>query len=337
LNPKNPSLPEEIRVSVGSAIVLGLLEGKLDAAPTTAYLMTHKAGKCSANCGFCPQARGSQSKTELLSRVSWPCFPTEKVISAIIDSAKTEKIRRVCIQALNYPEVFCHLQTIVKQIKSGSSVPVSVSCQPLNAENIRSLKEAGVDRLGIALDAATPHLFDAIKGRGVGSNYRWDGVFGLIKGALMVFGRGNVSTHLIVGLGETEKEAATFIDLCADLAVLPALFAFTPVKGTTMETKKPPPLASYRRIQLARYFIVNGKTRLLDMKFDLEGKICGFGTSQNELKNAVESGVPFQTSGCQDCNRPYYNERPSGPIYNYPKKPTNQEIEKIKLDLGILA
>ena len=37
--------PNQIRVSVGSAIVLGLLEGDLDAKPTTAYLMTYYSDK----------------------------------------------------------------------------------------------------------------------------------------------------------------------------------------------------------------------------------------------------------------------------------------------------
>jgi biotin synthase len=80
-------LPQHIRVSVGSAIVLGLLEGKLDAEPTTAYLMTHRHGKCTANCGFCPQARTSRSKAELLSRVTWPAFATKT-------SSKELEIRR---------------------------------------------------------------------------------------------------------------------------------------------------------------------------------------------------------------------------------------------------
>ena len=34
-------LPELIRVSLGTAMVLGLIKGKLDDAPTTAYLMTY--------------------------------------------------------------------------------------------------------------------------------------------------------------------------------------------------------------------------------------------------------------------------------------------------------
>ena len=34
------------------------------------------------------------------------------------------------------------------------------------------------------------------------------GSFDLLGEALAVFGKGNVSTHVIAGLGETEKEAA---------------------------------------------------------------------------------------------------------------------------------
>ncbi|MFW6117673.1 MAG: radical SAM protein, partial [Thermoproteota archaeon] len=65
-------IPEKIRVSLGSAIVLNLLNGPLDVPPTTAYLLTYKEGKCTANCGFCPQARSSDGRSDMLSRVSWP-------------------------------------------------------------------------------------------------------------------------------------------------------------------------------------------------------------------------------------------------------------------------
>ncbi|MCW4025378.1 MAG: radical SAM protein [Candidatus Bathyarchaeota archaeon] len=333
---KTSALPELVRVSVGSAIVLGLAEGKLDASPTTAYLMTHHTGKCVGNCGFCPQARGSQSKTELLSRVIWPTFPTQNVLSALAKAVETGKIYRVCIQALNYPEVFLDLYALITAIKSCVAVPVSVSCQPLNTKNIQLLKPAGADRIGIALDAATPELFDIIKGEASGGCYRWDDVLGLLEEALAVFGVGNVSTHLIVGLGETEKEAVQFIQKCVDLGVLPALFAFTPVRGTAMETHPPPNLGSYRRVQLARYLIVNGKGHADNFVFDEKYQIASFGLNPDALNSVVERGAAFQTSGCPNCNRPFYNEKPSGPIYNYPWVPTKKEIEKIKADLASL-
>ena len=314
-------------------MVLGLLEGKLDSEPTTAYLMTYRAGKCTANCGFCPQARDSKSNSELLSRVSWPIFSTSNVLTALAEVVKLGKIRRVCIQALNYPDVFFQLEALVKEIKKGSTIPISVSCQPLKIQNIELLKKCGVDRLGIALDASTKELFTKVKGSGTGSLYSWENMFTQLNNAVGVFGKGNVSTHVIVGLGENEKEAAKVIQTCVDMTVLPGLFAFTPIRGTALEAKSPPKLEAYRRVQLARYLIVNGKARSDAMQFDYEGKIICFGVSKEALDVIVNSGFPFRTSGCPDCNRPFYNEKPSGPIYNYSKHPSEEEIEKIKKQL----
>jgi len=326
--------PELIRVSLGTAIVLGLLDGKLDAEPTTAYLMTYRLGKCTANCGFCPQAKASKSNSELLSRVSWPTFQTKSVLSAIATMEKEGKFGRICIQALNYPEVFSHLEALVKEIKKQSVIPLSISCQPLNTQNIELLKKAGADRLGIALDGATEVIFDIAKGKSAGNSYNWQNQFKLLNEAIAFFGQGNVSTHVIAGLGETEKEAAQVIQRCVDMGVLPALFAFTPVRGTELEDNSPPKLESYRRLQLARYLISHNKSRVEAMQFDVKGKITAYGLSNEVLDPIVESGLPFQTSGCPDCNRPYYNEKPSGPIYNYPKKPNKEEIGKIKKQLS---
>jgi biotin synthase len=327
-------LPQQIRVSTGTAIVLGLLEGKLDAEPTTAYIMTHRNAKCTANCGFCPQARTSQSPAELLSRVSWPAFATKTVLKKIRNAAEHRKIRRICIQALNYPQVFTHLAAIVTAIKHHTTLPVSVSCQPLNAENTRRLAEAGADRIGIALDAATEKLFSEVKGAKANGPYHWNQQFTQLRQAVNLFGKGNVSTHLIIGLGETEKEAVNLIQQCADMGVLSALFAFTPIRGTALANKSQPTLASYRRIQLARYLIANGNVALADMRFDADGKITNFGINKTQLTQMVETGKPFLTSGCPDCNRPFYNEKPSGPIYNYPRNIRHEEIQAIKQQLS---
>ena len=332
LSPK--CLPEQIRVSLGTAIILGLLEGKLDAEPTTAYFMTYRSGKCIANCGFCPQAKGSRSNTELLSRVSWPIFSTSKVLEALAESAIKNKIKRVCIQALNYPDVFNHLEALVQEIKEQNAIPVSISCQPQTKTNIKRLAQAGVDRLGIALDAATESVFNRIKGKDTGSTYTWENQFLQLEEALEIFGKGKVSTHVIVGLGETEKQTVEILQTCKNIGVLSALFAFTPVRGTSLESKSPPNIESYRRIQLARYLIVNGKARFQDMSFDSEGKIVEFGLEAKTLERIIVGGLPFHTSGCPDCNRPFYNEKPSGPLYNYPKNPTPEEIQKIKKQLS---
>jgi len=326
-------LPQQIRVSIGSAIVLGLLEGKLDAEPTTVYLMTYKTGKCTANCGFCPQARNSRSKTELLSRVTWPAFPTKNVLKRIGNSAEHGRIRRVCIQALNYPDVFTHLVALVTAIRQPANIPVSVSCQPLNSGNTRRLAEAGAERIGVAIDAATEKLFNEVKGSSAGGPYTWESQFTQLREALQVFGKGKVSTHLIIGLGETENDAVNLIQRCVDMGILPALFAFTPVRGTALERKPQPLIEVYRRVQLARYLIVNGRARSEDMHFDGVGCLTDYGVEREMLTWIVETGKPFLTSGCPNCNRPFYNEKPRGPIYNYPRDLRREEILAIKRQL----
>jgi biotin synthase len=62
-------------------------------------------------------------------------------------------------------------------------------------------------------------------------------------------------------------------------------------------------------------------------EFNSKGEIVSFGYSIQELKRALEPSA-FQTSGCPGCNRPFYNERPSSRMYNYPKTLSNKEFEE---------
>lgn len=328
-------LPEKVRVSTGSAMVLELMGGRLDAPPTTIYLLTYHEGKCSANCGFCPQAKTSTSRADMLSRVTWPPFQTLEVVSKIASAWRKEAIQRACIQSINYPEVFNDLLALTTEIKSNANLPVSVSCQPLNKAQMKILAEAGADRVSIALDAATEELFDEVKGNLACGPYSWKKQRKMLEEAVQVFGKGLVSTHLIVGLGESESQIIETVQWCADSGVYPSLFAFTPVSGTALERQPQPSIASYRRVQLARYLIVQRKTRRELMKFDDEGQIINFGVSRYILRKVIESGGSFKTSGCPGCNRPYYNERPGGLIYNYPRSLTANELIEVQRQLEI--
>ncbi|MFX1476427.1 MAG: radical SAM protein [Promethearchaeota archaeon] len=326
---------EKIRVSSGTAIVLGLLRGRLDAQPTTAYLLTYRPGRCSANCSFCPQAKSSRSRADALSRVTWPLFPTPQVITKIEEAVKTHQISRVCLQTLNDPTIFMEILGLTRAILSRVNVPISVSCQPLDQDKMQTLADAGIDRITIPLDAANKELFETVKGRRVGGPYVWETQLQALRTAVEIMGRGHVGTHLIVGLGETEREITERIQWCVDNGVYPGLFAFTPIPGTFLEKRAQPPLASYRRLQVAHDLLTTRKTEYNKMHFRADGTIIDFGVSQSQLLQTIDEGSPFETSGCPGCNRPYYNEKPSGPIYNYPRPPLSEEIIEIKRQLGV--
>jgi biotin synthase-related radical SAM superfamily protein len=124
----------------------------------------------------------------------------------------------------------------------------------------------------------------------------------------------------------------------SDLGAHTHLFSFFPEKGSPMEEFSPPCLGQYRRIQIARWIINEGLGSTSQMKFDESGRLIDFGMDIDPL---IQIGEPFMTSGCPGrdgkvaCNRPYGNERPSGPIRNFPFMPEKGDIEEIKSQLEI--
>ncbi len=327
--------PRLVRVSLGSAIALGLMKGSIDTLPSTIYLLTYHPGKCSGNCRFCSQARSSTGRSDSLSRVAWPQFPTSEVISRLGVVGSTKSIRRVCIQAVNYPNAFIDVLNLVRLIRSQTDLPISLSCQPFRGEQIRNLADAGLDRIGIPLDAATPELFSKMKGSEANGPYTWHEHLKALEFSVTLLGRGRVSTHFIVGLGETDAQLVSMIQKVVDMGAYPSLFVFTPVRGTSLERSSRPSLARYRRIQVAQYLIAKGIAKDVMMKFTGKGDLVDYGIPSENLKGIVTSSKPFLTSGCPDCNRPFYNEMAGGPLYNYPRPLTSEEIQLACSDLQI--
>lgn len=305
-----------IRVSSGTAGVLGLLKGRLDAPPTTAYLMV--GGRCRRTCGFCAQANNSKASAAALSRVNWPSWSEDQVLSALEEAYLRGRIERCCLQVTVSPGYLQRVKEIAtgicKQIPLGASVVGDV-------DQVGELLEAGLDRVGLSLDVVNEESYQRIKG-------------GDLSAALSVLEEaahrypGRIVTHLVAGLGESEEDVARMMARLQNWGVTTALFAFTPIAGTAMAGELPPPVDSYRRIQIAQYLLVQGLTTVEDFAFSRQGRIVSYGLPDYELRQILSDGKAFETSGCPGCNRPYYNEPPSGPLYNYPHSLTHDEAQR---------
>lgn len=177
-------------------------------------------------------------------------------------------------------------------------------------QDIDALFAAGVNEVGLSIDAIDPQQFTKIKG----GNFNFHKSF-VLQAADKYPGK--IATHLIVGLGETEKQVVELMEELQSHKIIIALFAFTPVPGSKMEHTEPPNISSYRRIQVALHLIRNNWKR--QFAFDEAGKIVSFGYSPLKLADLLQGSNAFETSGCSDCNRPYYNERAGAKkLYNYP-------------------
>lgn len=329
-------MSESIRVSVGTAATLGLLHCRLDALPTTAYTMTSTENRCRANCAFCAQARSSSAKANLLSRITWPNFSRTQIIHALEKTKQTGQFQRLCIQTLYYPNLMEDLKQLVKEFKQHlPSVPISIALPPLELDQVQQLFNLGVDRVAISLDATTPKLFDTIKGNGVNGPFRWENHNIALQNVLSVFGAGRTTTHIIIGLGETDEQAITLFQELTDQGITIGLFPFTPISGTALAKRQRPSIGRYRRIQLAHFLIQNKLAHLSQMKFNsLQKQLVHIDLPLETLREVIGCGTAFQTSGCPSCNRPFFTENPGGPLYNYPRPPNEAEIKEIRNQIG---
>ena len=309
-----------INVSIGTAALLGLADVWMEVAPTTAYLML--GGRCLMNCTFCAQARESRASALNLSRVTWPEYPLDMVVERLGEAAERGDIRRACLQVTVTRTSFERSLELLRAVKAVSQVPFDVALLPQDLAQVRQLVEAGADHIGFGLDAACERVFRQVKGG------NWSRSLALIEETARTFPN-HAALHLIVGLGETEKEMVDRIQWAHDLGAAVGLFAFTPVRGTHLADRPPPSLASYRRVQAARWLIVHGLTQAREMAFDDTGQILRLDAS------LPTGGEPFETSGCPDCNRPFYNEQPGGPLYNYPRALTAEEAAQAVQEMEI--
>lgn len=306
-----------IRVSIGTEGVLGLRNLKTDAPPTTAYIMI--GSKCSNKCMFCPQSQISVSSQNLLSRITWNDVQGNiwlEVKKAFI----TQKIKRACIQVISQPGILKSILQEVGKVRVVTDIPICISGGVNKVSDAGKLIDIGVDRISIALDAATPEVYRRVKGLDFIKR------FTLLKECANRF-PGKIGTHLIVGLGETEEEMIDMIQVLYDNGINVALFAFMPIRGTPMENVDRPAIDSYRRVQTAHYLIKNKILQKEEIIFN-EGRFSGLPIGNEDIREILKDGTAFQTTGCDGCNRPYYNEKPGLTIYNYPRKMSEKEIEK---------
>ena len=120
--------------------------------------------------------------------------------------------------------------------------------------------------------------------------------------------------HIIAGLGEKPRDIVKTMKHIYSMGARVALFRYTPLPGTLEYPGID--LYTYRALQIARF--------LLEYRYDPFAYI-DFDKNPPRAKKRIPLSIDelvqaLITSGCPDCNRPFYNESPRGPLYNYPNK-----------------
>jgi biotin synthase len=327
---KTPQMrsPEYVQLSTAAAITLGLIPGSMHRTACTHclnLLVTYPEG-CRANCSYCGLARHREEARDYADRnfirVDWPAVRYDEIIERARRDEDRGRFERMCISMITHPDSGRDALALLRRwVREVPRIPVSILSNPTTMKrgDLETLHAESADIFTVALDAATPEIFEHTRGGAVDGPHTWKKYWQAIEWAAEIFGSGKFGIHLIAGMGETEEEILRVVQRIRDLGGHNHMFAFFPEQGSMMEDWEPVPRDQWRRVQLARFLIDYAGGRIEDMRFSDAGRVVDFGLERTELEALVASGKPFQTSGCPGksdeevsaCNRPYGDSCPS--------------------------
>jgi radical SAM protein (TIGR04043 family) len=140
-------------------------------------------------------------------------------------------------------EVLCDSAFAIKA--AVPDLPIQGQCEPPNDPVwFRRLRAAGIDALGMHLEAVTPEVRARIMpGKAKVPVERYLDAF---TAAVPVFGRGQVSTYILAGLGDPPE---AILETCRQLiaiGVYPFVVPFVPITGTPLQAQ-PAPAPAFMR------------------------------------------------------------------------------------------
>lgn len=127
----------------------------------------------------------------------------------------------------------------VAAVKAAVNLPIQVQIEPPDRfEWFEELKRSGTDTLGMHLEVVSERVRQEIMpGKAkVPVSYYMEAFDAAVK----VFGRGQVSTYIIAGLGDTQDEIVNMSRQLIQRGVYPFIVPFVPISGTPLESHPVP-------------------------------------------------------------------------------------------------
>lgn len=136
-------------------------------------------------------------------------------------------------------------------VKESSGLPVEVQFEPpYKLDIINEVHDLGIDSVGIHVETFDPQVLARVapgKARTGIESY-----FAAWERAVSLFGQGQVSTYVILGMGEDVELTVAGCQRAIDMGVYPFVVPLRPVAGSLMQDAQPPSAAYtdsvYRRV-----------------------------------------------------------------------------------------
>lgn len=193
----------------GVEIARGSIEPELIHCPDQAFITMCE--KCIFDCKFCPVPKlGGKVKT------------TDEMLKMIAEAHGTGNMKAISITSgvETSPEAEADRAVeLIRRLREIYSVPIGVSVYP-TGDSTRRLKEAGADELKYNVETMDRDIY-----RKVCPEQDLEYILKALRQGVEIFGRNNVCTNFIIGLGESDESAKKGIEELVSMGVVPILRA----------------------------------------------------------------------------------------------------------------
>ena len=170
------------------------------------------------------------------------------------------------------------LADAVRKVKEKVDIPIEVHLEPpADLRYLNLLKKSGVDTLGMHIETFDEEIRNEVcPGKAEISREEYVKAW---SHAVNLFGKAQVNSFLLVGLGESDEVILKGVRSLAKLGVIAHVLPFRPIAGTTLEYREPPEPKRLIRIyqEMGRIFTEHGISPQLVKSGCARCRACGLG------------------------------------------------------------
>jgi radical SAM protein (TIGR04043 family) len=227
-----PQQPQFYRLTTADGIPywkIALLHSH-DVLATTVMQTCIRYGDTRTSCQFCAIGQSLQNDRTIARKTP------EQVAEVAEAAVRLDGVKHL-IMTTGTPNGSdrgaAYLSDCAAAVKALVPLPIQAQCEPPDDFAwFERMQQAGVDSLGMHLEAVEPEVRERIMpGK---ATVPVDYYFKAFTAAVKVFGRGQVSTYLLAGLGDSLETLVATSDRLIQLGVYPFIVPFVPITGTPL-------------------------------------------------------------------------------------------------------
>ncbi|MHC1680725.1 MAG: radical SAM protein [Methanomassiliicoccales archaeon] len=183
---------------------------------------------CIFDCIFCTSRKLSKDMVKDLD--------LDQVVDLILEAHRKGELKAVALTSAvvgSIRETIDRMIYVVRKVREKlPDVPIGVEPYVESFEDIDRLHEAGADEIKINIESFDPRIIEIACPK-----LELEKQFEFLRYAVQVFGRGKVTSNIIIGLGETDRNVLEGVSALARLGIVPSIRALkiNPINRAVME------------------------------------------------------------------------------------------------------